>query len=195
MLLSAAAVTMLAAGFSTPGASLPGPQGSGTTAAASAEGQLMPTATYSVSPQTTGVMVAEWLHYGGLQQITVLNDDLTRLGVVVEAAGAKMQREANKHGLVTDTQARSALAPAAAACVSVMDADRSAEAYFPIPSTGLQSQWQSMLTGLSADARRCTASVSKANGAQFLASVKGMGQEGRTLYDLATQLKSVAGRL
>jgi hypothetical protein len=157
---------------------------------------LTPTAADSVSPQTD-VMVAAWLHYGGLQQMTVLGDDLKRLSAAVDTSFAKMQRETTKRGviLVTDSQARSALAPTVAVCVAITAAAQSAEAYFPVPSTGLQSQWQSVLTGFSARARGCTEGASKPNEAQLLASLKGMAQEGETLYGLATQLKSVAGRL
>jgi hypothetical protein len=192
--LAAAAATMLAVTFSSPGVSIPGGQDSGSPSAASAASQLLPTATYSVSPQTTGVMVAAWLYYGGSQQVTALDNGFSRLGGAEDVSSARLQRLADKGG-ATVAQFRSALAPTVSACEAVMAAARSAEAYFPVPALPLQSQWQSVLTGFIAGAQGCTEGANNPSGTHLLASLKGMTQAGKNLYDLFARLKLVAGRL
>jgi hypothetical protein len=172
---------------------IPGGKDSGTASTASAVSQLAPTAKYSASPQVTDVMVAAWLHYGGFQRITALSDGFLRLAGAIDQSNAELKHETNKHGLVTDSRFRAAEAPTAAACAAILASARSAEVYFPVPSSPLQQRWRSVLTGFSVGAQGCAAGVRKASVAQLNAAFDDIIQAGETLDRLLTLLTFLAG--
>lgn len=186
--LTAMAVTLLTVTTSIPG----GLATETTTPTASAMSQLSQVAsasTYSAFTPATDVMIAAWLHYGGLQVSTGISDGFTRLTDAFDQSVATMKHEGNN---VTAAEFRAAEAQTAAACAAIRRAAQSAEAYFPVPDPPLQLQWRSGLTGLSVDAKGCAEGVRKASQTQLLASLKSMIRAGENLTQVMTRLRSEA---
>jgi Zn-dependent protease with chaperone function len=191
-------VMMLAVTFSMTGADLgsPGGEGSGTATdslTVNQATQLYPAA--SASPKETGEMIAAWLKYGGAHLAIALFNANVKLGDAMSQSAAKVFRDANgQYSLVTGAQFRTAEAPTASACIAITQEVRRAEAYFPVPSTSLQRQWQSMLTGLMIGAQRCVRAVSTASLPQLLASFDDLNHASEAWGRVTNQLTSAAGR-